>query len=96
MQRYLFKYVYGPGRIYVLAEGFINVFLDLYDGQESLGDRGYLKSEFYFQRIGTQLIIKEGAFTIYTFELQSNIGDIKIQVGAHEFDIVNLKYIKLV
>jgi len=92
VQKYLFEYIYHPARVRIkTTEDSSQVII----GPGTDDPNSYFGNEFYFQRLGTQVILKKGATTIYTFIQQSNESLIKIQIGVNQFDIVNLKYIKI-
>jgi hypothetical protein len=89
VRRYSFIYLYGPARIRTY--------------QPSTGDTIEVSYDFtfnnntiyYFQRIGSQMIIKGGNTVITTFTDLSNTGNIVFRIRNKNFDIVNIKYIEL-
>lgn len=92
--RYRAQYWYIPQvlRVYQVSNGFNPV---VPYAQHAPPSGNVLGQEYFFQRIGTQMIVKYGSTVLATFTDLSSVGDISIKFGIDKFDLVDIKRIDL-
>ncbi len=98
VERYRVRYAYTPAIIFptqastgITTIGQIPVGDYPYNGAVNLDD----ETEFYYERIGSNIFFKRSGVVICQFADLSNTGSITFEMRVKHFDFAGIKYIKL-